>query len=85
MAAGREVEAAVAAVEVEMAGRKAAATEEEAGAATVASGVLEAEGAGRWAETSSNVERGTVARFDMNSLDSGNAVCTLLIQLTPVS
>ena len=51
MAAGREVEAAVAAVEVEMAGRKAAATEEEAGAATVASGVLEAVGAGRWAET----------------------------------
>ena len=35
--------------------------------------------------SSSNVERGTVARFVMNSFDSGNAVCTFLIQLIRVS
>ena len=35
--------------------------------------------------TSRNLERGTVARFDVNGVDSGDAVCTLPTQLTRVS
>lgn len=39
----------------------------------------------RVGRTSRNLERGTVARFDVNGVDSGDAVCTLPTQLTRVS